>query len=286
MEELLAALDHQTITEFEVILVDDGSTDGSVDRVRPRPWLSVLRVDARNSYVARNRGVSRATADVLAFCDADCIPEPTWLEEGVRAMGGPARVLAGEIALTCAGGQTVWSLADSDLFLNQAVAVGQGRAVTANLFVSTEVFRDVGGFDESLPSGGDFDFTRRCGDAGWPPELVPAARVRHPVRRTRQDFLEKLWRVARATQERAAASGRLRTSFRPAAWIPAMTTIHHRRRVGKPVWLDLGRLDPSEAPPPLRLRLGAVAVVHLGVQYAWLAAAVVVAVRRRLIVRR
>ena len=88
LQRLLEALRRQTIptSRFELVIGDDGSTDGSTDDVEREPWVVVTRGRPMNSYAARNRAVAASDAPILAFCDADCVPEPEWLEEGLRAL--------------------------------------------------------------------------------------------------------------------------------------------------------------------------------------------------------
>src|SRR4051812_16277643 len=82
LARLLEALQAQTIPveSCEMILADDGSTDGSIEAAAEHDWVHVTPGTPQSSYAARNRAVRAASAPVLAFCDSDCVPEPTWLE--------------------------------------------------------------------------------------------------------------------------------------------------------------------------------------------------------------
>src|SRR4051812_39855832 len=88
LRELLEKLSAQTLPRerFEVVVGDDGSTDGSAAGLDDGTWVRVVPGPPLNSYAARNRAVHASRGAVLAFCDADCRPEPEWLEEGVRAL--------------------------------------------------------------------------------------------------------------------------------------------------------------------------------------------------------
>src|SRR5262245_44903033 len=88
LKRLVAALERQTLPRerFQVVVADDGSTDQPERFASGDDWLTVLEGQPSNSYAARNRGVAASTADSIAFCDADCVPEPTWLERGLARL--------------------------------------------------------------------------------------------------------------------------------------------------------------------------------------------------------
>ena len=97
--EVLAALEAQAgAPEFEVVVVDDGSRDGTPDRLRAwrggRP-LTVLTQEARGPAAARNRGVAAAQGEWIAFLGDDTVPAPDWLaaHEAARTRrGGDERI--------------------------------------------------------------------------------------------------------------------------------------------------------------------------------------------------
>src|SRR5919198_5805523 len=83
--EALAAQDFPQ--EYEVIVVDDGSTDDTVAVAEAAPGpVTVRRQEQRGPGEARNLGAQHARGEVLAFTDADCFPERGWLRAGVAAL--------------------------------------------------------------------------------------------------------------------------------------------------------------------------------------------------------
>ncbi|MFN2613293.1 MAG: glycosyltransferase family 2 protein, partial [Actinomycetota bacterium] len=92
VEGCLRALDTQTLeaNRYEVVVVDDGSTDDTVARVRAFAGrcaiVLVEQVTNKGPAAARNAGIAAATADVIAFTDVDCEPAPDWLERALDAL--------------------------------------------------------------------------------------------------------------------------------------------------------------------------------------------------------
>lgn len=76
-------------TRYEIIMVDNNSTDRSVDLLRKYPRIKVLSQRKQGSYAARNQGVAAAKGDILAFTDADCVSSPDWLQKARAALCSP-----------------------------------------------------------------------------------------------------------------------------------------------------------------------------------------------------
>jgi glycosyltransferase involved in cell wall biosynthesis len=97
VDRCLRALASQTIrSSLELIVVDDGSIDGTSDVGRAHPAIVVRHAANLGLAAARNSGLDAATAPVVAFLDDDCEPEPQWAEQllagyekGVTGVGGP-----------------------------------------------------------------------------------------------------------------------------------------------------------------------------------------------------
>ncbi|HBR39114.1 MAG TPA: glycosyl transferase family 2, partial [Sulfitobacter pontiacus] len=75
----LAALDAGTCKPVEVIVVDNGSARSPQGVVNDYPWVSLIHQPIPGPGPARNLGAARAQGDVLAFLDADCLPDAHWL---------------------------------------------------------------------------------------------------------------------------------------------------------------------------------------------------------------
>ena len=94
----LDALCSQTFGDFEMIVIDDGSTDDTAVRLaryaEKEPRLKSFTVQNGGPSRARNYGISKAEGDYLYLCDADDLPEPTLLERLTKELDGGADLAA------------------------------------------------------------------------------------------------------------------------------------------------------------------------------------------------
>lgn len=183
---LLDALaDQQDAPAYDVVLVDNGSTDDSVAIATAHPLRPrVVRETRRGSYAARNAGLAATGAEVLAFTDADCVPDRQWLARGVAATRR-APLVGGSVEVIRSANPTVWERLDAGHYLDQRENVEiLGFAATANLLARREVFDLLGGFEAGLRSGGDRELCRRARAAGLGLVYADDALVRHHPRTT------------------------------------------------------------------------------------------------------
>jgi glycosyltransferase involved in cell wall biosynthesis len=270
VRDLVDRLAEQTLPRerFEIVIGDDGSPRGSLAGLsRTDGWVRITRGPRETSYAARNRAAALARGSVLAFCDSDCLPDPDWLVEGVAALDD-AEVVAGQVTFAAPPSPTAWALLTVDMYLDQERNVLRSRGVTANLFVKRHVFRRLGGFDESLPSGGDYDFVQRS--VRWGARLAygPAAVVRHPTIDHALPFLRKVWITNRWSSAR-----RVRAQQPPAhgaSWtvVPFIGVMRARRDALRPALrLHRQRLAESGLSPSALAELGAMARLYLVIAY-------------------
>ncbi len=270
IRELVRRLTVQTLgrERFEIVIGDDGSEPGSLlDLGTPDGWIRVLSGPAQTSYAARNRAAADARGSVLAFCDSDCRPEPAWLEEGLAVLEG-ADVAGGEIRYAAPPSPTAWSLLSIDMYLDQQNNILLSRAVTANLFVKHRLFFELEGFDETMPSGGDYDFVRRAAAGGARLRFAPGAVVVHPTIDDRRSFLQKVRRTNRWATVRRARSGQ-RPGWRDVVtFVPLCGVVMARRQALRPSFrLQRHRLEAAGIAPGRLAELRALAVLYLLVGY-------------------
>lgn len=219
LRQCLSALSKQTYSQekFEVFVVDNESETPLKGIVESYQNVQLVREPRHGSYAARNTGVKASSGSILAFTDADCRPDPDWLEAGVRCLRETKNcgLVAGKVDLTFADPDrpNPYEWYDRLNYLDQELAMRRGNyGATANLFTRREVVKDVGPFDAELVSGGDNEWGQRVHQHGYRQVYCDKAVVCHPARNSFKSLLRKELRVAgglaqiRKKQEKSVAS--------------------------------------------------------------------------------
>lgn len=196
----LEALSRQSVGvgRIEVLVVDNGSARPPHAEIAPYPFARLLQEARPGSYNARNKACRVATGEFLAFTDADCRPQPDWLENALHYFREHPDVHAvgGRIQLESSERPSSAELYELAISFRQARFVAEGFAATANLLVRRRVFAAVGPFDGSLMSAGDRDWGYRLGAGGYRMDYLDTAVVIHPARATLAALLKKQRRLA------------------------------------------------------------------------------------------
>lgn len=238
---LCEALTKQTFPRhrFTITLVNNGDSPAPPHHDWPSN-AEIVAEAAPGSYAARNRGLACSASEIVAFTDADCVPEPDWLENAVRhLLAGDARV-AGRVALTFASERpTPAERYEKAFAFQQERYVSRGTCVTANLVTWRWVFDRVGRFDPSLLSGGDMQWGMRAYRAGIGIAYRSDVVVQHPARRTLRSLLSK----------RKRTTGGDVQFRRPDGWWAIARLVIRRHLPPAKVWRQLTRrpdLDPVD----------------------------------------
>lgn len=197
----LDALEAQSLPrdDYRVVVIDNNSTDDSMAVLQRFPDVEMLEETRQGSYAARNRGLREVTGPIVAFIDPDCVPEPTWLEEGQRALRDPATMIVMGPA-DAAGADDETSLAllaryerHKDAYI---LSSSRGEAYyghTNNMMVRAALFDEMGPFLERR-RGSDTILVRQTVDrfgvasVQYAPNMV----VRHLEIRSTRDYLRKM----------------------------------------------------------------------------------------------
>jgi glycosyltransferase involved in cell wall biosynthesis len=199
----LEVLREQTIdaASFEVVVVDDGSTDATAAVVEAHPRGDLVVGQGKGAYAARNRGLAHARGAIIAITDAGCEPSPSWLERALSRLRheGEDTVLAGQISMPLQADASLASMVDVMHHLDQRRIVYEERyAVTANLIAPRDVFDRVGPFDATLLRGGDREWTQRAIAHGYRLVYAEEVVIVHPPRATARELIDKSMGVGRA----------------------------------------------------------------------------------------
>ena len=250
----LEALGQQTVDRalFEVIVVNNGSTDNTAKIVAGFPHARLLSEPEPGSYRARNRGIAAARGDFLLFTDADCLPAADWIEKALEyCIRNPDALIGGRVLLYRQERAGRFStLYDELTGFNQEWNLTQNRmCVTANWLCHRSTLDAVGGFNSELLSGGDAECSRRLADSGAPLIYAPDMVVRHPSRASIGELVKKKRRVI---------GGRWQKFERPSFAPFARTLVGESRR-------QIIKIKDSPNSKLDRVGMGAIALTMLAV---------------------
>jgi glycosyltransferase involved in cell wall biosynthesis len=230
--------------EYEVIVVDDGSTDATA-AIAQAAGARVISQPNRGRAAARNAGAFAARGEILLFTDADCVPARDWLRRMLEPFADPA----------VQGAKGIYTTQQTELIarFSQHEYEEKYRRMAALEridFVDTysaayrrSLFVACGGFDPRIPAGGDdHELSYRLAAQGHKLVFQPSAVVRH--------------------RHPTSLSSYLRRKFTIGFW----KVLVHRRHPGKLV-------SDSHNPPTARLQV-ALAYLDVVLLLGWLAGAV------------
>jgi glycosyltransferase involved in cell wall biosynthesis len=197
LAECLDSLDSQTLESdrFEVIGVDNGSTQLPTAIIAQHPGIRLLQEGEPGPGVARNRGVTEARGGVLAFIDSDCRAHREWLSSALAALEAAPEhtALGGDVQIWRSQKDRVTATEAYEsvfayrfkLYIEQ-----HGFSGTGNLVVRRSDFDRVGPF-AGIQIAEDIDWGRRALLAGCTFQYIPRMIVYHPARRSVTDLFVK-----------------------------------------------------------------------------------------------
>jgi glycosyltransferase involved in cell wall biosynthesis len=197
---LTAVLQQTRGRNVEILVVNDGSTDNTLDAVASYSGVRVLSQPNAGPAAARNRGAEEARGTIILFTDDDCVPMPDWLDAMLQPFQDPEVV----------GVKGVYRTRQRRLLARFVQIEYEDRyRLMAGLssidFVDTysagfrrDRFLEMKGYDTSFPlaCAEDVELSYRMSNRGWEMRFVPAAVVYHTHPDTLRRYLKKKYKFA------------------------------------------------------------------------------------------
>ncbi len=202
IDELLDSLTKQTNNQFEVIVVEDGSTEKSdfiVEKYGSKLNLVYFEKSNSGPGLTRNEGAKRAKGDYLIFFDSDCIIPPNYIENTYRflqnsytdAYGGPDSAMPTFTTVQKAINYSMTSFFTTGGIRGGHKSMDRFHPRSFNLGVSKVAFEALDGYGK-MRFGEDIDFSLRLLKQGYTTSLIPESYVYHKRRTNFRQFFKQV----------------------------------------------------------------------------------------------
>jgi GT2 family glycosyltransferase len=195
VESCLRSMERIRYPEYEVVFVDDGSTDNTQEILKKFPWVRNIRQKNMGLSHARNVGMNAARGEIIVYSDSDCEADEDWLYYMALAMirgphagmGGPNLIPdEGSWVADCVG---LSPGGPTHVMIDDRTAE---HVPGCNMAYYTKVAKEINGFDSQFRTAGDdVDFIWRLQHAGYTIGFAPAAQVWHYRRNTVKAYLKQ-----------------------------------------------------------------------------------------------
>jgi len=206
LDETLDSIFAQTYSPIEVIVVDDGSTDGTADLIgKRRDEITYLHQENQGPGAARNFGIKKAAGDFLAFLDADDLWSPEKLSMQMAAFDAQPEL---EVCVTRIQNFWIEGLEeDRERFKNHPISQPLPGYGFPTSLIRRRAFDTIGLIDETLKTGEDSDWFMRMMEAACPAALLQDVTVRRRIHRNNMThdttaMIDNLTRILKASLDR------------------------------------------------------------------------------------
>ena len=208
IDELLNSLTRQTFSDFEVLIIEDGSDErckSVAERYSGRLNIRYYFKENSGQGFSRNYGFERAEGDYFVVFDSDCIIPDHYFETVTRTLrsdridcwGGPDRAHPSFTPVQKAISYSMTSPLTTGGIRGGKKRIGQFHPRSFNMGISREVFEQTGGY-KITRMGEDIEFSLRIIEAGFRTALIPEAYVYHKRRTNFGQFFKQLHFFGRA----------------------------------------------------------------------------------------
>ncbi len=167
IQETIESVLEQTLSDFEIIIIDDGSQDATVDIISTFSDFRIKAFSYANAgaCVSRNRGFTHSVGEFIAFLDADDLWKPDKLKSQLQALENNPKADVAYSWSDCIDEESKflrrggYSRASGDVYPQLLLLNFLENG--SNPLIRRQAITDIGGFDESLPAGQDWDFYLR-----------------------------------------------------------------------------------------------------------------------------
>jgi len=201
ISECLDGILKQTYPLDEILIIDDGSTDKTVEIVSNYPVRVIRHGTNKGLAAARNTGFKNACGEYVASLDADCVPEPDWLEklmknfteENIAGVGGK---LIEKYTNTLAN---KWRAVHMRQNMGDEKIINSGYLFGSNNVFERRAVEEIGYYNEKYRTNyEDVDLSNRLKEKGYTLIYDPEAEVYHLLKDTISSLLDRSWRWGHA----------------------------------------------------------------------------------------
>ena len=202
VDELLESLTFQTYTNFDTVIIEDGSTlkcDKVINKYKSKLDIQYYFKSNSGPGPSRNYGVDKSNSEYFIFCDSDCVVPPMYLNEVQKqlkinytdAFGGPDNAHSSFTPLQKAINYAMTAFITTGGIRGGGKSIGKFRPRSFNMGISKDAFQNTGGFGNINP-GEDPDLTIRLWKLGYETQLIPKAFVYHKRRISWTQFYKQV----------------------------------------------------------------------------------------------
>jgi glycosyltransferase involved in cell wall biosynthesis len=209
LDELLACIQTQEFRDFEVVVIEDGSTEDAsliIEKYKEAFPLAYFVKENGGQGFARNYAFERVKGDYFIILDSDALLEPTYLSEvdkavkaeGLELFGGPDQDHPSFTPIQKAISYSMTSFFTTGGIRGKEKNIGgQFHPRSFNMGISRKVYEATGGF-KITRMGEDIEFSIRCISLGFKSGLIPKAFIYHKRRTDFRQFYKQLHFFGRA----------------------------------------------------------------------------------------